>query len=111
MTVFWRFTRLQVLRTSSPLSSFDGPEMTPETVPPRPSRWPIRSVLVHVLLVCALVLLACQIGRLSEGYAYGSPGTKDLIEYWTAGKLLRAGEDPYDSDRLYELQRQAGSTF
>jgi hypothetical protein len=61
------------------------------------------------LLVCALALLAWQVGRVKLEYGYGSPGTKDLIEYWTAGQLLRNGENPYDFDRLYELQVRAGS--
>src|SRR5262245_2694716 len=72
-------------------------------------RHPAYWYVVGALCVTVLVVLAFQLGRLGEGYAYGSPGTDDFIEYWTAGQLLRAGENPYDFKRLHELQLQLGS--
>jgi hypothetical protein len=53
-------------------------------------------------------LLAFQVGHLEKNYTYGSPGTSDFIEYWTAGKLLRQGENPYDWPKLRELQIEEG---
>jgi hypothetical protein len=34
----------------------------------------------------------------------------DFVEYWAAGQLLAAGENPYDSARIHELELQAGRT-
>lgn len=34
----------------------------------------------------------------------------DFVEYWAAGQLLAGGEDPYDLERVAELERQAGHT-
>src|SRR5436190_9745774 len=67
-----------------------------------------RTFVMSGLLVCALAMLAWQLARLGSDYCYGSPGTKDLIEYWSAGQLLRAGESPYDLERLLQAEMQAG---
>jgi hypothetical protein len=34
----------------------------------------------------------------------------DFVEYWAAGRLLLAGENPYDPARMHELEREAGRT-
>lgn len=61
--------------------------------------------LLFIGLMLLLVFLAIRIQRIGE---YGSPGTNDLIAYWTAGKLLRARESPYDANKLYQLQLELG---
>ncbi len=57
-------------------------------------------------LVAGCALLAWQLGR--------SGGLRlplfDFVEYWAAGRLNARGEDPYDPDRVHELERQAGRT-
>jgi hypothetical protein len=60
------------------------------------------------LWIPVFILLAFQVGHLEKNYTYGSPGTSDFIEYWTAGKLLRHGENPYDWPKLRELQIDEG---
>jgi hypothetical protein len=57
--------------------------------------------------VVALVLFF-QTGYLRKNYAYGSPGTTDFIEYWSAGQLLRRDENPYDAGKLHDLQLELG---
>ncbi len=34
----------------------------------------------------------------------------DFVEYWAAGKLIALHENPYDGDRMHELEREAGRT-
>jgi Glycosyltransferase family 87 len=34
----------------------------------------------------------------------------DFVEYWAAGHLIAAHENPYDGDRMHELERDAGRT-
>jgi hypothetical protein len=34
----------------------------------------------------------------------------DFVEYWAAGRLIASGENPYDADRVHELERVAGRT-
>jgi glycosyl transferase family 87 len=34
----------------------------------------------------------------------------DFVEYWAAGRLTLQGENPYDIDRMEQLQREAGRT-
>jgi hypothetical protein len=54
------------------------------------------------------IVLFFETDYLRRNYAYGSPGTSDFIEYWSAGELLRHGENPYDFQKLRELQVQLG---
>lgn len=56
--------------------------------------------------VCLLIWLAY---KLALGYRYGSPGSHDFIQYWSAGQLLLSGGNPYDSARLQRVQLQLGS--
>jgi hypothetical protein len=64
-----------------------------------------------VYALCAVVALAfvAELAHLWQGYQYGSPGTGDFIEYWSAGQLLREGESPYDFVKLYQRQLELGS--
>jgi Glycosyltransferase family 87 len=32
----------------------------------------------------------------------------DFVEYWAAGRLIASGENPYDLNRMHELEREAG---
>jgi hypothetical protein len=41
----------------------------------------------------------------------GVPYMNDFIAYWTAGRLLLDGGNPYDVAAILELQRQMGSRF
>jgi hypothetical protein len=66
--------------------------------------------LVFGLLVCVLGLLLGRLGVFEKGLPYGAPGTEDLIQYWSAAKLLRNGENPYDHEHLHQVQRAEGST-
>ncbi|MBY0230435.1 MAG: DUF2029 domain-containing protein [Gemmataceae bacterium] len=36
------------------------------------------------------------------------PPLYDFVEYWAAGRLLVAGENPYDAEAVAELEKQAG---
>jgi hypothetical protein len=65
----------------------------------RPSR---RRGLLGVGLTAALVLLLVQIGGSSALPLY------DFVEYWAAGRLNVHGENPYDPQRIHELEREAG---
>ena len=65
------------------------------------------------LTLCALLLLTVAVLAIALGdwwgsYRYGAPGTGDFIEYWSAGRLLLRGENPYDTERLSLLQREQG---
>ncbi len=75
------------------------------------------------LLVSALVVavgaLLLLLPRAGPGFGGVSPPTLtgltalplyDFVEYWAAGQLLAAGENPYDPARVDELERQAGRT-
>jgi hypothetical protein len=64
--------------------------------------------VVAGLWIPVIIALAFQIGHLGQHYKYGSPGTSDFIEYWTAGQLLRDGENPYDLKKLRALQIENG---
>lgn len=70
----------------------------PTSVDPLPSSemspWKAHSVTV-ALVALALVLFPLQIH---------SFGTIDFIQYWSAWKLLASGQNPYDSNLLYETQ-------
>lgn len=60
--------------------------------------------VVGALVVVVLGVLVVQCRGLASDYAYGSPGTNDYIEYWTAGQLLKAGDNPYDFPKLHQKQ-------
>lgn len=66
------------------------------------------SVLL-MLLTGMVLVLAFLIVKMWHTTGYDSPGTTDLVAYWTAGQLLRAGESPYDFNQQYHLQLELGS--
>jgi hypothetical protein len=56
-----------------------------------------------VFLVLAIGLLFASSGRIAETVSNLPP--HDFVEYWAAGHLQATGGNPYDPERLYELQR------
>ncbi|HXD87340.1 MAG TPA: glycosyltransferase family 87 protein, partial [Urbifossiella sp.] len=62
----------------------------------------IRSILV---LTCGLGLLGAVADRIVASPALLQP--RDFLEYWAAGRLNAFGENPYDAEKLLELQRRA----
>jgi hypothetical protein len=71
-------------------------------------RHPAFPPLTRALFVLVLVVLAWQLTALWHGYQFGSIGTKDFIEYWGAGQLLRYGQSPYDFGKLCQLEANQG---
>ncbi|MFQ5594683.1 MAG: glycosyltransferase family 87 protein [Anaerolineae bacterium] len=70
---------------------------------------PAYPYLLRILLIGVVLLLVLLIMNVWHMIGYNSPGTTDLVAYWTAGQLLLAGQSPYDFDRLYQLQLELGS--
>jgi hypothetical protein len=70
-----------------------------------PSR---RLLLLVAALLLALAGLAAIVTR--PGHAPTILPLHDFVEYWAAGRLVVTGENPYDPERMHELERQAGRT-
>lgn len=69
----------------------------------------VRTALFRALLLGTLLALLLWLGmRLHEQTRYGSLGTIDFIQYWSAGSLLLSGENPYDPARLQAVQESLG---
>jgi hypothetical protein len=63
------------------------------------------------LLLLGLALLVVLVGyQVHAGGSLAGLPMHDFVEYWAAGRLLLAGENPYDPERVHELERQAGRT-
>lgn len=60
-------------------------------------RWGLRAAVVALLL--------WQCGRLTDPNLLRP---SDFVEYWSAGRLNLAGDNPYGSDQLFALQRDYG---
>jgi hypothetical protein len=67
---------------------------------------PRRRYLLAGALALLGALLAVQFVRSPTALA-GLP-LYDFVEYWAAARLTLQGENPYDIDRMQQLQRQAG---
>jgi hypothetical protein len=65
-----------------------------------------RLLLLLAALVVAVAALALATSRL--GLSLTALPLRDFVEYWAAGQLLAAGEDPYDPGRIEELEKAAG---
>ncbi len=69
-----------------------------------------RSLVRRFILLCGLVVLAAviiwQVAHLMANPAIMPPD--DFVEYWAAGRLNAAGENPYDPAKLLPLQQHAG---
>ena len=65
----------------------------------------------HVLILIALTGVLGLLGtRLLTESEYGSLGTTDFIQYWSAASLLMDGKDPYDPKLLQAVQQHLGRT-
>lgn len=62
--------------------------------------------LLLAALAAALALLVAVQRRPDAGLT--RLPLRDFVEYWAAGRLLAAGENPYDVERVAELERLAG---
>jgi hypothetical protein len=65
-----------------------------------------RLFLLLAALGVALALLAAIVTQ--PGHAPSVLPLHDFVEYWAAGRLVTLGENPYDPERMHELERQAG---
>lgn len=65
-------------------------------------------LLAVLLLLTALEAWFLLPGRFSEGYRFESPGTVDLLQYWTALRLVLADINPFDPEAVYRLQSTFG---
>ena len=72
---------------------------------------PLYPYLVAALLLAVLVSVALLFAQARRQVVYGSLGTVDFVEYWSAGQLFREGHNPYDFEKLHRLQRDVGSRF
>src|SRR5688572_17650554 len=68
----------------------------------RPS--PVRWYALRLALLVALAGLAWQLARLSDP-TRTSPD--DFISSWAAGRLVAAGQNPYDANEVLAVQRTA----
>jgi hypothetical protein len=65
-----------------------------------------RRLLPWCALAVLWAVLTGQLARLLSDPAVWPPD--DFVEYWAAGRLNAAGENPYDPGKLLPLQRAAG---
>src|SRR4051812_35256377 len=73
------------------------------SAPSSTSRWQFPLLLAG--LVVALGVFALQ-QRSGSGLA--SLPMQDYVEYWAAGRLLAEGKNPYDTEAVRALEREAG---
>ncbi len=64
----------------------------------------LRVGLLVVVLAVALLIFVIQLGG-----SIALP-LHDFVEYWAAGRLIVGGENPYDPDRIEQLEHDAGRT-
>jgi hypothetical protein len=67
-----------------------------------------RAGLLGLGLLAALALLLVQQSQPGQGLT--SLPLYDFVEYWSAGRLLLEGDNPYDVTRIEQIQRQVGHT-
>jgi hypothetical protein len=65
-----------------------------------------RLLLLIAALGVALAGMAVIVTR--PGHAPAALPLHDFVEYWAAGRLVVQGENPYDPERMHQLERQAG---
>jgi len=70
---------------------------------------PAYPYVIRILLIGLVIVLAFQVTRIRATTKNDQPGTTDLVNYWAAGQLLRAGENPYDQNALDQVQLGPGS--
>lgn len=71
----------------------------------RPS---LRTGLLVLALATAVVVLLVQLGGSARGLT--TLPLHDFVEYWAAGRLNLHAENPYDPERIQQLEREAGRT-
>lgn len=69
---------------------------------------PRRFIVLGAALAVTVLLLLGQLISAPQSLL-GLP-LYDFVEYWAAGRLTLQGENPYDIDRMEQLQREAGRT-
>ncbi|HWG43243.1 MAG TPA: glycosyltransferase family 87 protein [Gemmataceae bacterium] len=72
------------------------------------ARHPLRSWLLVFALVVAIAVLLIQLGGSARGLM--TLPLHDFVEYWAAGRLNVHGDNPYDPERVHQLEREAGRT-
>jgi hypothetical protein len=75
---------------------------------PLTARPTVRSWLLILALIAAITVLLIQLGGSARGLTMLP--LHDFVEYWAAGRLNVHGENPYDPERIHELERQTGRT-
>ncbi len=73
-----------------------------------PARRSARPWLLLAALVVAVVIMGVQMRGPARGLT--ALPLLDFVEYWAAGHLNVHGENPYDPERIEELERQTGRT-
>lgn len=63
---------------------------------------------IRILFAGLAVILILQALRMWHAMHYGSPGTNDFSAFWSAGQLLRRGENPHDVERLLAVETSLG---
>ena len=74
----------------------------------------VQSKRLTKIKVAILVILFLALGGLQLKYLYGKMADenigKDFIEYWSTGRLLLDGDNPYSIEKIYDLQKLMGRT-
>jgi hypothetical protein len=73
---------------------------------PLAAHHPARSWLLVLALLTAILVMLIQLGGSTQGLT--SLPLHDFVEYWAAGRLNVHGENPYDPQRVHQLEREAG---
>ena len=60
------------------------------------------------LLVLACCILVGLILMLHQRQALNWLSSNDFVEYWSAGQLLRSGQNPYNLRALYAIEKSIG---
>jgi hypothetical protein len=68
----------------------------------------MRRILLIIALITTLFFLGWHFYHSSKPLI---PPPDDFVEYWSAGRLNLMGENPYSPEKLFQLQKQAGSIY
>jgi hypothetical protein len=68
----------------------------------------MRRTLLIIALITTLFFLGWHFYYSSKPLI---PPPDDFVEYWSAGRLNLMGENPYSPEKLFQLQKQAGSIY
>jgi hypothetical protein len=67
--------------------------------------------VIRLLLAGVVIALILQVSTMWRKMEFGSPGTDDFIEYWSAGQLLLHGKNPYDLKELLAIEVGLGAPY